>query len=259
VTELAGTRDRVEGPPNAAGAYVVRAHVTRGRTFALSHACSLNEEVLVDDTRTRRDEKRIVDVASKAKAQVDEAGITERRNRTARSGVERVESTAGAEENSLLAPVRPPRHAAIHVRLGCTIRERIEAPEHRPAIGPERDDRECGGGGIEHPVDDDRRRLDLRSGTLGPVAGAIRPRNVQLRNVVTIDFVEWRIACVAGIAARDAPIASRRIGRHAPRPAKQCNAETQHARRFHRITRCVLPKAVRAQVRSSGHARAGRM
>src|SRR5690348_10858727 len=66
VPEFAWPRNGMKGPANAAAVDVVRPHVTRGGAFAFSDACTLNEQILVNDPRTRRDEIRAGYVAAEA-------------------------------------------------------------------------------------------------------------------------------------------------------------------------------------------------
>src|SRR5207247_9317187 len=80
VAELAGMRNRVEGPADRAGADVVRAHVARGRPFLLSHSHALDEQILVNRTGARRDEIRIADRARQTGGEIQGAGLAKRRN-----------------------------------------------------------------------------------------------------------------------------------------------------------------------------------
>jgi hypothetical protein len=127
--------------------------------------------------------------------------------------VERIESPSGRKEDPLLATVRPPRDSAIDVRLACAVREGIEAPDEPAAVGPERQDGERGSCRVEDAIDDDGRRLDLGTSALRSVAGVIRPREPELRDVTAVDLVERGVSCVAGLSTRNTPIASRRVVR----------------------------------------------
>ena len=78
VTELARTRDRVEGPANRARAHVVRAHVTRRRPFLFADARPLNEEILVDHAGARCANHCVADVAAQSGGEVHPSRIAER-------------------------------------------------------------------------------------------------------------------------------------------------------------------------------------
>src|SRR5205085_12153383 len=77
VPKLTGPRNRVKRPPNSSGAYIVGANVTGRRSFALSYARALDEKILIDDTRTCRNDERVTDVAAESDGKVHRAAIAE--------------------------------------------------------------------------------------------------------------------------------------------------------------------------------------
>ena len=99
----------MKGPANPARSNVVRANVAGCRSFALSNASTLNEKVLMDDARARRDEKRIVDITSEPEPQINEPRVAERVNRTPGARVERIETPAGGEEECVGRDRQPRR------------------------------------------------------------------------------------------------------------------------------------------------------
>jgi len=123
--------------------------------------------------------EKILEVAAQSGAEVHPPRVAKGRNGLTRGGVEGKEQPASGEEDPPLTPVFPIRDAAIDVRLACTIREGVEAPEQRSAVRSKRDDGQSGCRRVQYAVDDDRRRLDLRP--LGQrVARVIRPGDPEL-------------------------------------------------------------------------------
>ena len=99
----------------------------------------------------------------------------------------------GAHEDALIPPVFPIRHAPVAHRmrdLGAIVG--IETPALLAGCGVERDDAQLRCCSVEHPMNDDRITLHLRS--LESVARVKCPGDLQLLDILPIDLVERRIA-----------------------------------------------------------------
>src|SRR3954451_15354972 len=208
--ELAGPWDGVEGPADFSRARIVRAHVTGRGAFLLANARPLDEQILEDDTRARCDEVGVLDIPIEATREIDRTGIAEGGDWMAIVRVQGVQPAPGREEDPPIAgAVCPVDDAAVNVRSAAPAREWIEAPEQGAAIGAEGDYSKRRRGGVEHTIDDDRRRLNLRLIARRHVASMVNPGDAKLADIVARDLVEGGVTCVTRVAAGYRPVAVR--------------------------------------------------
>ncbi len=196
VRELAGLRDRVENPAQLAGVHVVRADVAGRAGQRLGDARAHDEHVLEDRSRCAR---AALGCHAEAFAQVNASRSPERRDRLAGLLIQRVEPVAIRDEHAILVH----GHAAVSESRG---RRRaaawIELPDLASRGRVHGDHLERRRRRVEHAVDDDRVALHLRG--LERIVRVVRPRGLQLRDVVAVDLRERGIADVVD-AAVDGP------------------------------------------------------
>src|SRR5438067_997246 len=109
--------NRMEGPSDRARSNVVRANVAGSGALTFSDARALDEQVPEDHAGTRGHEVRVADVPRETRGKIDGPRIAECANRTAATGVERVQSAAGREQDSPVSALGPIDDAAVDVRL----------------------------------------------------------------------------------------------------------------------------------------------
>src|SRR5947209_6331016 len=100
-------RNGVKAPANLPGAHIVGADVARRRSFALADAGALYQQVLINGAGARRQHVGVGGVAAESGAQIDRAGIAERRVRMPVGRVEGIEPPSSGEENASLRPIGP--------------------------------------------------------------------------------------------------------------------------------------------------------
>ena len=211
---LAGSRDGVENPLPLAGPHVITSDVAHRHFFGRRHAARRksvadDDDISDDDPRRARADGIVheVDVLIQAFSEVDDPVPPEIRVGLSCLRVDRHhEVRRRDEEDALVLAVRPIRQAAAR-RL---TRRAIAALAFFEAIDPERlaglgVDRYCGaaraGGRVQDPVHHDRRRseVDVRAGAeIVPVPA---PFDLELRDIVSVDLVERRVARAAQITA----------------------------------------------------------
>ncbi len=125
----------MKGPPNFSATDIVRADVTRCRSFALADARTLNEEILIRDAWARCYDEGIADVTAETDGEIYPSGIAKIGSGSTGGRVERVQSPAGGKEDPTFAALGPIRDPAVHVRFARSIREGIEAPNERASVG----------------------------------------------------------------------------------------------------------------------------
>ena len=215
MTGLARLRDRVERPPDGAGARVVGAHVPGRRgPRALVDARAEDEQIAVDGPRGRGEDEEGGGVAPEPLAQVHATARPEAGHERPGARVEGEEVLARAVQDPALGSLAPDDDAAVHAEgtiLGPG-RERVEPPELAARLGVERERLEAGRRSVEDAVHHHRVALDLRAVVGARVAGVVRPGDLQPLHVAGVDLRERRVLRVAGVAAVDPPLA---LGRDA--------------------------------------------
>ena len=138
-------------------------------------------------------------------------------DRPARRGVEGHELVAdGDEVDPLVAgPVGPVPDAAPgqapHRSRGALPFVEAVHPEVLAGGRVERHDRApAAGGGVEHAVDDERRRLQVVVGARTQVPGLVAPDDLQVAEVAGVDLIERRVARRAEVSRPRAPLAAGR-------------------------------------------------
>ena len=122
--------------------------------------------------------------------------------------VERVELVAIREDHAIAGDDHAAMPEPLRRRPAAV---RIEAPELFAGRGVEREHAQLGRRRVQHAVDHDRIRLHLRIPEL--VVRLVRPRHLQLADVLRRDLVQRRVVRVVGVAAVDGPVDVARLGR----------------------------------------------
>ncbi len=210
-TRLAGMRNRLEGPAQAAGAHVKGADVSRRRRAgALGEPRADDQQVLVDRPRSVREHIQVLRAIAEAFFEADAALLTECRDGLSGGRVQRVEALAERYQDAPVVSRFPVHDAAIdaeRVRLRAAVaRERVERPPRGAGGGVEREDLQLRRRRVEHATHDDRVALDLRPSLRTRVAGAIGPRHLEARDVLGGDLIERRELRVSGVSAVGRPV-----------------------------------------------------
>ena len=159
--ELAGIRYGVKAPYPLTRSCVEGLHVTR-RIVAIAdpiaHAIADNHQVAVHHRRRRIRVLQLIHGATQIFGEIDFAVRAERRDRFARSGVERDELPPGIDENPSLSGRRPRGHTAMHEagavrRLARAPHFRIELPELAACARVECGDRRVWRGDVHRVAD----------------------------------------------------------------------------------------------------------
>jgi hypothetical protein len=192
----------VKRPANASAADVVSADISRRRPFFFSDARALDEQVLVDHTRTRSNDIGVAHTPAQPGGKIDPPAVAEACDRTTSPRIQSIESSCRRKQNPPVASVGPIDHTTIRVRLARATGERIEAPDLRATVSAQSNECERRRRGVHHSVDDDRGSLNLRRA----VARVKRPRHAQLADVRPIDLIERGVSRITRIATRRAPV-----------------------------------------------------
>ncbi len=241
-------RYRMPCPSQRACARVECAHLAarRCRPRVVGNRRTRNHQI-VDDDRwgghlIRRWKRRR---NAKTLAETDGALDTEDHTWVARPGIERDQpridgrhvDAAAARRARLQRAVDPCRHAAVREIAVAAFRidARVIPPDFASGCRLERHHLSERRADVHHVVRDDRRHLKGRlSGQIeGRLAGVIRPRHDEPRNVVARDACERRKSSTSGIAAVDRPVA-RGLSVADRCSERQRKCEGKPGARFHR-------------------------
>ena len=261
VAEIAGQRNRVEGPQQLAGADVEPAHqplgvVVRadGRTFAERRAD--DDDVLGDRGRGMPADLAGLQIDLLARAehdaalQIDDAIFAERGDRRAVVRVQRDEAIAGrdVEDAVVAAPIAPigkPAARQLARRdAGAFSFAQAVRPQQLARLAVERDHRAArAAGGVEHAVDRERRAFQLVLGARPEDVGLETPRDLERIEVGGVDLIERRVFGAADVRGVMRPVARGRGGR--ARGAAAILAGDARGRRKQRRRQIQEPRSAR--------------
>ena len=260
--ELSGTRNDVERPEQLSGTHVEAADVLRGRLTDDSAVAgpagrARHHHDIADHDRPGRP----VELAGERMlpVQVDPAlvGEAERRDPPAGFRVQRIQVPAPDQQQPARGPVGPvgsaSRAAAGDLLLGGG--ERRLPPDHVTGARVERLQQSERVRGVQHAVDQDRRRPQIRVDAQVRecrqqfrIRGRTAPDDLQLADVVAIDPVERGVARERFVAAEVAPFALGRLRPGGNRGRKQDDCEDRSGEIAH-----WNPRAGRRQLVPSDH------
>ena len=198
----------MEAPHELAGPDVEGTDVSRDGRQPLRRSVPEDEEVFEDDAGRVGADEEIGSALAESGVQVD------REELFARPGVHREERLSRSVENPTVPVGDSPIDANPDVDVSSL--ERIEAPLLFSGRGVEREQGEPRRRAVEHTVHDDRIALDLAPPVgVGPT-GAVRPRDLELVDVATVDLVEHRVLGGALVTEIDRPVhvSDRRAASH---------------------------------------------
>src|SRR5882757_8903780 len=100
-------RNCMESPAKCARMDVERTYVAGRSRKSLRHFAAHNDEVLVDDARSRKRDRLNLVIARQILSEVDSSFLAKRKNGSAGLGIERIEVVHYARKNPALFSVRP--------------------------------------------------------------------------------------------------------------------------------------------------------
>jgi hypothetical protein len=179
-------RNRVKAPLQGAGSRAVGADVARRRGKPFGDAPADDHQILVDHARRREAHVLLRRISSEIAAKIDSTAVAERGDRFPRRRVERIEILIDGGEHAFVAAVAPIHHGAIR---SLTLDARVERPQQRARVGTQRKRLVRRRIAVQHPVGDDRLRLQPAA-----LAAVVGPGDLQVLDVALVDLPERRVA-----------------------------------------------------------------